>query len=61
MNLSGIALQEDELIQERKDIVDLIEQRACHSAADEALEEIIHNVKSPTPPPPDMRNPETFK
>lgn len=61
LHLSGIALQEDELIEARQSIIDKLDDSAKQNAAKEALEDIIHEVRSPTPPPPDMRDPETFK
>lgn len=61
VNLSGIAIQEDEYVQTRQNIENEFEAIFVEQNATEIFEDVFDRVKTPTPPLPNMRDPETFK
>lgn len=61
INLSGIACKGDIYEVARDSINCKFETNFLFKNASEIIEEIFHQVKSPTPPLPNMRDPETFK
>ena len=61
VNLSGMAIKEDLLGQRRKELDDNYQDYIKDENASEIINDILYNVKTPTPPLPNMRDPETFK
>ena len=59
--LSGIATQEDAFVEARAKIDEEFEKRYVQHYSEELLDDIVGAVRTPTPPPPNMRDPETFK
>jgi hypothetical protein len=61
LSLSGMAIKEEEYVKERQDLSDKLIKQSADNTAMEILNDVIEAVKTPTPPLPDMSNPEIFR
>ena len=61
LSLSGIALQEEQYVQERSQLGSNLDDLQLKHGNEEIIEDLLDRVKTPEQPPPDLSNDNVFR